>query len=116
MVYSFKSYLMGIGRKRTANIYSVLLECVVHVLTVAVMVSLFGGRGAWIATPLRMLVMLGIAFVYILLYNKGNTFNEKRLMLPAGSDPDHCKELSISLCTLSGRSRNQYHYTWPGKI
>lgn len=97
LVYSFKSYLMGTGRKRTADIYSVLLECVVHVTAAAAMVSLLGGRGAWFATPLRLLVMLGIALGYIRLYKTGNTFDEKRLLLPDGFDSGNCKELSMSL-------------------
>ncbi|MBR0099476.1 MAG: hypothetical protein IJP90_07140, partial [Treponema sp.] len=44
IVFSFKNYLMGIGRKKSANIYSVLSECVVQVLSVVAIVSILGGR------------------------------------------------------------------------
>lgn len=94
LAYSVKSYLMGIGRKRFANIYSVFLECVIHVLTAAAMIWILGGRGVWFATPLRLLVMLINTCVYIQLYEAGNTFSEKRLLLPAGFGAQDGKELS----------------------
>ena len=96
-IYSFKSYLMGIGRKKAANIYSVLLECLVHVLAVFAMTSMLGGRGAWFATPLRLLVMFIMTIVYISVYGVGKSFNEKRLMLSDGFGVGIGKEFSLSL-------------------
>lgn len=97
IVFSFKNYLMGIGRKKSANIYSVLSECVVQVLSVVAMVSILGGRGSWFATPLRLFTMILVAFFYIRMWKTCSSFHEKRLMLPeAFYSPDE-KELSASV-------------------
>lgn len=97
IVFSFKNYLMGIGRKKSANIYSVLSECVIQVLSVVAMVSILGGRGSWFATPLRLFTMILVAFFYIRMWRTCSFFHEKRLMLPEEFYSPDEKELSASV-------------------
>ncbi len=68
------------------------------------MISLFGGRGAWLSTPLWLLLMLVIAFVYIHMHKPGDTFGQKRLLLPDDFYSDDRKELSMSL-----ESKEEFH-------
>ena len=96
-VYSFRSYLMGIGRKGFANVYGVLSECVVHILVIWVMVFLTGGKGAWFATPLKLLIMLAVTVMYILLNKNGGSFREKSLLLGTGFGSQDDKEMTVSV-------------------
>lgn len=96
-VYSFRSYLMGIGRKGFANIYGVLSECAVHIIVIWVMVFLTGGKGAWFATPLKLLIMLAVTVVYILLNKNGGSFREKSLLLGNDFGSQDDKEMTVSV-------------------
>ncbi len=100
LVYTFKSYLMGIGRKRAANLFSVLSECLVHVFSVFLMVSMLGGRGAWTATPVKLLILLLGAVGYVIFSGRGNSFREKCLLLPSGFIHPENKEMSGSALSM----------------
>ena len=65
IVYMFDDYLMGVEKLRTANIYSLFLECGAIVPVVWVMVKLFGGRGAWFATPVTLFIMVLSTYLII---------------------------------------------------
>ena len=108
VVYVFDDYLMGTGKLKSASIYSVCMECAVAVPVVWLMVRLMGGRGAWFATPVSLILMIAGACVYILSWRDGKTFSVKRLLLPRGFGADSARVISISANTateVSGMSR-----------
>ena len=100
LVYLFCDYLMGVQRLHAANFYNLILEFNAHVPTVWLMVTLMGGRGAWFATPVTMLIMIADSLIYIRHCGTGKGFHNKRLLLPKnfGTIPD--KELNISADTM----------------
>jgi anti-sigma regulatory factor (Ser/Thr protein kinase) len=100
-VYLFNDYLMGIGRFRVSNVYTAFLECGAVVPVVFVMVRLIGGAGAWIATPVSLVVMLLFALVYVLFWKGGDRFDEKRLLVPRDFGIAAGEELSISADTMT---------------
>ena len=102
LVYTFKSYLMGIGRKQAANLFSVLSECVIHVLSVYLMVFVLGGRGAWAATPVKLMILLLGAVGYVILSGRGKSFREKCLLLPPGFLHPENQEMSGSVPDMEG--------------
>ena len=83
IIYNFNNYLMAAKKLRFCSIYSFLIECGVLVPVTFIMIQLFGYRGAWVAKIVNMLILTGIAVVYISL-QKGQRFTDKMLMLGEG--------------------------------
>ena len=81
LVYSFKNYLLGTDHILASNVYVFLVEFCSLICSVWIMIHLAGGRGAWFATPVRLLLVLAGTVIYILMCGTGKSFNEKRLML-----------------------------------
>ncbi|MBR1442055.1 MAG: ATP-binding protein [Firmicutes bacterium] len=96
LMYSFNSYLMGTGKLHASNIYSFFMKCGVVVPSVWLMVQLTGGRGAWLATPVTLTIMLTVAFIYIKFWKIGDTFSVKRLLLEDNFAVDDGQELAVS--------------------
>lgn len=101
IVYMFVDYLMGVEKLRTANIYSLFLECGAIVPVVWVMVKLFGGRGAWFATPVTLFIMVLSTYLIINREGTGNKFNINRLLVTENFGPAAGKELNISADTMT---------------
>ena len=82
LVYSFEDYLMGVKRLKFANIYTILLECVVVVASVYLMVVIFNKLGGgWFATPANLGAMAVIAFIYVLFQKGSGNLAQKSLLL-----------------------------------
>ncbi len=96
IVYMFDDYLMGVGKLGVANTYSLFLECGATVPVVFAMVKLLGGRGAWFATPVTLLLMICNTYLFIILKGIGDSFNIKRLLLTEDFGSAAGKELNIS--------------------
>ena len=108
VVYLFDDYLMGVHQLRAAHVYSFFLECGALVPAVWVMIRLMGGRGAWYATPVVLLLMILGALVYIHFWHVGGSFHDKRLLLHEDFGTAAGEELSISADTemeIMGMSR-----------
>lgn len=108
VVYLFDDYLMGTRKLLESNIFSFLLECGFVVPVVWIMVSFFGGRGAWLATPIFLIFLILTAFIYINSWKYGKNFHEKRLLLPPGFGAKAGAELNISATSMfeiAGMSR-----------
>ena len=100
-VHLFNNYLMGIGHLRTANVYAAFLGCGAVVPAVFLAVKLLGGRGAWVATPFSLAVMVLCALIYILRWKGGDSFGEKRLLVPREFGIAAGEEISISADTMT---------------
>ena len=108
LAYGFNNYLMGTGKSRVSNIYSFFLKFGAVVPTVWLMVQLTGGRGAWLATPVTLLIMLAAAFIFIKCWKNGDTFSIRRLLLNEYFAAEDGQELAYSADSpleVSGMSR-----------
>ena len=107
VIYCFQFYLMGVGRRRFANLYSFILEFAVPVAVTILMLVTIGYRGVWIAKPVAGIICALIAFLYIRL-QPGRDMKEKILMLPDGLGFEPGKELTVradSMEYINGISR-----------
>ena len=100
LAYMFDDYLMGIGRLRAASIYSFFLECGEMISVVFIMVQIFGGRGAWLALPISLIIMILCAWIYIVRYGEGQHFNDKRLLVDENFGVRAGEELAITADTM----------------
>ena len=100
IAYLFDDYLMGVERLKSAHIYSLFLECGIIVPAVWIMVRLIGGRGAWFATPVTLLLIILNTYFFIIRKGIGNTFSIKRLLLTKDFGTAADKELNISADTM----------------
>ena len=100
LAYLFNDYLMGVHQLKAANIYSFFLECGAVVPSVWVMVKLMGGRGSWFATPVALLLLCLVAYLYIRHWKHGEGFQAKRLLLADDFGTGDEKELTISATTM----------------
>ena len=108
LFFSFVNYMTGIGRLKAANSFTFMANFGVIVPVVWVMVDTFGGRGAWLATPIiQMLVLVG-AVCYIYFHRSDDPYSAKRLLLPSDFGMSFGKELTItaeSMMEVMGMSR-----------
>ena len=108
LFFSFVNYMTGIGSLKAANNFTFMANFGVIVPVVWVMVNAFGGRGAWLATPLIQLLVLAGAACYIYFHRTGDPHDVKRLLLPPDFDTTPGKELTIiadSMLEVMGMSR-----------
>jgi anti-sigma regulatory factor (Ser/Thr protein kinase) len=108
LAFAFYKYLMGTKHVREANVYILLLQCVITVPVTFVALKCLGGRGIWFGNFISLVIMCIIGMLFIMFYKYGKTLNEKRLLLNEGFGTDKDKELVItasSLKTLLGMSR-----------
>lgn len=61
---------------------------------------LMGGYGAWFATPVTLLLMIGYALLFIARKGGGKNFDSKRLLLPEDFGTAAGEELNISADTM----------------
>lgn len=89
-IYSFQVYLIGVGRKMFANVYSFILDFAIPVPVTMLFLMMIGYRGVWIATPVINVLVVLVAVIYILRQD-GKGFKEKMLLLPKdfGVAPEH---------------------------
>lgn len=108
LFFSFVNYLTGIGRLKAANHFTFMANFGVIVPVVWGMVEIFGGRGAWLATPIIQLLILAGAACYIYVQRAGDPYSAKRLLLPPDFGTALGKELTItadSMLEVIGMSR-----------
>ena len=65
-----------------------------------ILTRIMGGRGAWFAPLVSLIVMTLAAYLYIMRNRQGENFHTKRLLLCEGFGADEGKELSISADTM----------------
>ena len=93
-VYCFQLYLIGVGRKLFANVYSFLLDFGIPVPLTLLSLAAMGYRGAWISKPIINAAVVLLAALYILRQN-GAGFREKMLLLPEGLRAAPGRELTF---------------------
>lgn len=108
LFFSFVNYTAGIGRLKAANNFYFMANFGAIVPVIWVMVDIFGGRGAWLATPVIQLLILAGAAGYIYFHRSGDRYSAKRLLLPPDFGTALGKELTItadSMLEVMGMSR-----------
>lgn len=100
LVYVFEDYLYGIKKTMLSYIYTVLVECIVLVPVAYFMIRLWGGQGAWFATPVYLFILALLTYFYIQSQPYGKNFSMKRLLVQPDFGSDAGAELSIDANTM----------------
>jgi len=99
--FAYAYYIMDVGRLRMANIHLAMGNCGFVVPVAWVMVEIFGGRGAWIAEPVSVTLLLACAFVYVM-SQKGDTLRDKRLLLSDDFAANTIHEINVRVDSVEG--------------
>lgn len=105
-VFGLVNYMQGVKRFRAANTYIITIQCIIPLASLFVMINLIGARGAWVSTPVSAIVLAVIGTLYIV-FQEGESFNTKRLLLSKRFFEDEGKELELvadSMLEVSGMS------------
>ena len=103
-IYGLANYMQGVKRFRAANTYIITIQCVIPLAAMFVMVNLIGTRGVWISTPVSAVILAVIGSLYIM-FQEGERFNRKRLMVSSEFLKEEGKELELvadSMLEVSG--------------
>lgn len=96
LAYIFEYYLVGTGKTKASIVYMFFYDFAAPVLAVFCMVRLFGGRGAWIASPIYLTFMIFLTLFYICIWKNGLTLKDKRLLLDSNFGVYNGKEFGYT--------------------
>ena len=105
-VFGLVDYLQGVKRFREANVYTIMVQIVMPLISLLVMIKIAGVRGVWWALPVSAVLLAVLGMVYIS-RQYGEKFRIKRLLLSPKFWQDEGKELELvadSMLEVSGMS------------
>ena len=103
-IYILLNYMQGVKKFRAANLYTIMLQVIVPLISLLVMIKIAGVRGVWWALPVSSLLLAVLGTMYIS-RQYGEKFSIKRLLLSPKFWEEEGKELELiadSMLEVSG--------------
>ena len=93
-VFGLMNYMQGVKRFRDANVYTIMTQMIMPLVSLLLMIKIAGLRGIWWSLPVSAVILAVLGTVYIFC-QYGENFSIKRLLLSSRFWQEEGKELEL---------------------